>query len=412
MGIWDRITRRRTEEQKRLWDYSTDLTAPPTYFSDLISGEIWDRDNPKHQRDVAYKDAVANYITVKIAENTFDDWFVLVDKNGIEHPDNQRIQRELKRMNAKKKLTQTLVGERIFGDTVLYTGPNVYREDYDEGYQLANLDVFTPIYFDLPKDMRDDKGRPEIVRIYPNPANRAIYEDLPYNDFIHFITRPRGRSYRGYAATYSAWVDLTYIRISKHAQSWLDGKHGLGIFAWFLEGRLTDETEGALEDMLEDLSVMRAAIVDGNLVKDVKWIGPPASGASRINDSIDMLLGLVSAATGVPKDILIGLSAGAITGSEINNKALYATLNQIQMSMEPYIRELIKRMGYENDYEIDWNTRYATDELEQAQIRLLNAQSAQMETLTAQGRTEGDIMISLKTGKEEQQTRNKEGLQA
>ena len=402
--------RRRTEEQKRLWDYSTDLTAPPTYFSDLVSGEVWKRDRPKHQRDVAYKDSVANYITVKVAENAFDDWFAFVDEDGIEIM--PEVQKELRRMNAKKWLTQALVGERIFGHSLLYTGPNVYRQDYEEGYQLANLDVFTPIYFDFPTDMRDDKGRPEIVRIYPNPKNRAVYEDEPYDDFIHFMTRPKGRGYEGYSAIYSAWIDLTYIRLSKHSQSWLDAKHGLGIFAWFLEGRLTDETEGALEEMLEDLSVTRAAIVDGNLVKDVKFIGPPASGGSRINDSIDMLLGLVAAATGVPKDILIGLSAGAITGSEINNKALYATLNQIQMSMEPYIRELIKRMGYENDYEIDWNTRYATDELEQAQIRLLNAQSAQMETLTAQGRTEGDIMISLKTGEEEQQTRNKGGLQA
>ena len=411
MGLLDRIRRRRQESSRSTYIAATDLTAPPTYFSDLVSGEVWNRDRHMHQRDVAYKDSVANYITVKVAENTFDDWLVLVDENGIEHPDNQRIQKEFKRINAKKWLTQALIGERIFGHSVLYTGSNVYREDYDKGFQLANLDVFTPIYFDLPTDMRDDKGRPETVRIWPNPSNIAVYEDEPYDDFIHFMTRPKGRSYEGYSAIYSTWVDLTYIRLSKHSQSWLDAKHGLGLFLWFVN-RLTDETEEALEDMLENVSISRAGFVDTELVDDAKWIGPDSGAGGRINESIDMLLGLVAAGSGVPKDILVGMSAGAITGSEINNKALYATLNQIQKSMEPYIRELVKRMGYENDYEIDWNTRYATDELEQAQIRLLNAQSAQMEALTEQGRGENDIMIDLKTGEEEENTRNVTGVQA
>ena len=90
-------------------------------------------------------------------------------------------------------------------------------------------------------------------------------------------------------------------------------------------------------------------------------------------------------------------------------------------------------MGYNGDYEIDWNTRYATDEKEQAEIEVAHtsANVAKMQYMTVNevraleglGPTEGgDEILSLKdpfavnieepTGPEKQeQTRNPEGKQ-
>jgi len=408
MGLLDRIRGYRKEASQRLVDYTGDLTVPPTYMSPLVTGEVWNCDSKLHQLEVATKDAVANYICVKVAENVFDDWFIFVDEEGEETM--QDVQKEFVRMKAKKWFTQALIAERTHGHSLLYTGPNVYREDYEQGYQIANLDVFSPIYFDVPPTWCDEDGRPEFVKIYPNPVFKNKFEKEPYDNFIHWITRPKGREYAGLSAMYSTWVDLTYIRLSKHSQSWLDAKHGLGLFLWYVN-RLTDETEASLEDMLEEVSVSRAGIIDSTLVDKVEFVGPSDSAGGRINQSIDMLLGLVAAGSGVPKDILTGISAGAITGAEINNKALYATLNQIQKSVEPFIRELVLRMGYDQDYEIDWNTRFATDEVEQANIRLLNASAAEIEMRVEQGIGPNDMAIHIKSAEQLDQTHNQTGQQ-
>ncbi len=398
----------RIEAAQRLYSASTDKTEPLTFTDDLVTNNTWERESKQDLLEVAYKDPIAYYICVKISENVFDDWFQFVDPTTGEEV-MQDVQREMQIINAKFWLTQALIGERIFGHSWLFTGPNKYRQDYSSGGQIANLDVFTPMNAEFVGV--DGYGNPTTVRVWPNPSDISQFEDLPASDFIFFCTRPRGRSWAGYSALYPVWTDLTYVRSAKHALGWANQKFGIGLFLWKLKGRLTDETATALENMLKDISLMRAALVDGNLVDDVLFVGPSGSMTTNIAEAVDMHLGLISAGSGIPKDILTGVSAGAITGSEINNKALYATLSQIQQSVEVYIRELVRRMGYTNeDYAISWNTRYATDELEQAQIRLLNAQAAQLEMQVEQGINPGDIRIL--TGEEPERTRNPEGRQA
>jgi hypothetical protein len=176
-------------------------------------------------------------------------------------------------------------------------------------------------------------------------------------------------------------------------------KYGLGIYMWAINsGQMSDDTEAALEAALEDSSVMRAFMYDKGLVDSVDFVGPSGPSTNNIVEGINSYLGFIAAGSGVPANILTGQEAGAITGSEINVKALYATLNQIQKSIEPYIRELVRRMGYENEeYEIDWNLRFATDEVESANARLLNANAALAEMQVDQGIGPNDIVVRDQT---------------
>jgi hypothetical protein len=208
---------------------------------------------------------------------------------------------------------------------------------------------------------------------------------------------------------YPVWDSLIYLILSKHALGFAHMKFGLGVFMWKMIGGVTAEKEAALETALEDLSVMRSFMYDRDMVESVDFVGPTGSGTTNIVEGMEHYLGHIAAGTGIPKEIITGLSAGAITGSEINNKALYATLNQIQKSMEPYIRELVRRMGYaEEEYEIDWNVRFATDEVEAAQARLLNAQADQLESMANMGMGPNDIAIRMQG---EEKNQNPEGKQ-
>jgi hypothetical protein len=243
--------------------------------------------------------------------------------------------------------------------------------------------------------------------VWYNPQLLNEYDDIPYDDFIQFMTRPKGRSYEGYPVLYPVWDSLIYLVLSKHALTFAHMKWGLGMFLWKMIGGVTAEKEAALEAALEDVSVMRAFMYDRDMVEDVSFVGPSGS-THNIVDGMDHFLGHIAAGTGIPKEIITGISAGAITGSEINNKALYATLNQIQKSVEPYIRELVARMGYtDEDYEIDWNVRFASDEVEAAQARLLNAQAEQLETMSSQGMGPNDIAVRM----QEEPAHNQSGKQ-
>ncbi|MHA2068842.1 MAG: hypothetical protein ACXABY_31150, partial [Candidatus Thorarchaeota archaeon] len=78
--------------------------------------------------------------------------------------------------------------------------------------------------------------------------------------------------------------------------------------------------------------------------------------------------------------------------SEINNKALFATISKIQSDITPYVLDTIRRMGYDIDgMIIEFNTRYATDALEQAQIDELRSRT-RLNEAQAEG---GDFRIGL-----------------
>jgi hypothetical protein len=210
---------------------------------------------------------------------------------------------------------------------------------------------------------------------------------------------------------YSGWDLMTYLRESVDAMAWSHKKYGIGVFAATVKGSLSTEKKDALESTMQDLSSRRGLVLESDDWDGVEWIGPPSSGTTNIVEGNDFLLGLISSATGIPKDIYTGVSAGAITGSEINNKALYATISKIQSTMEPYILELVSRMGYDvSDMVIEWNTRYATDELEQAQIRNLNADAMLKEAQAEQG----DIRIGFQQQegfKDQEKNQNPAGMQ-
>lgn len=368
MGLWDYLRRSR-EETQRIHDTGTSSAAPPTFVPELIKDKVWNRDDPGDQFKVARHDPIGYYITHKISENVFDDWFRFVDKDGNEIMFD--VQKELRKLNARRIFTQVLAGERTFGHSWLYTGKAKFRDSTSfNGNRIANLDYFTPRMAEVVK--YDGLGQPEELKIELSTDKGTRVFELPADDFILVRTRPYDRTHKGHPATYSVWDYLTYLRYIFHSISWYDMKIGLGIFVMRTKNQLSQQEMSNLQEAYQDISVKRSGVFDDR-IEDVEFIGADAGG-TNFHEDIAALLNMIAAGCGIPKDVLTGVSAGAITGSEINNKALYATLNQIQRSFEPVIRELVRRMGYDREFDIDWNTRYAHDEEEKARINYLNAQ--------------------------------------
>jgi hypothetical protein len=187
-------------------------------------------------------------------------------------------------------------------------------------------------------------------------------------------------------------------------------KMGVGALIMTTSGRASTADITAAKAAMEDLSVSRVGVVPGDAVKSLEFIG--ASGSSiDFSAYIDAFLGQIAAGTGYPKDVLLGSNAGSISGSEVPSRALYALIQGDQTKMEPYIRDVVRKMGHEgNEYKIKWPVRSATDERAEAEIRVLHATADEAEQRVenmkaTEGRNPGDIQIGFK---EREQTKAKD----
>jgi len=384
-GIVKRISHWRQESTARFpeaWGTATTgANAPPSYVSELVSGNVSNRDNRVHQRKMALMSAVGFNITVKLAGNVFDDWFEFVDENG--RVIMQDVQQKLRALNAQYFLTQALVLERIYGHAWIYVGKAKLREDVitPTGPRVVtNLDVFGPENSEVVE--YNDYGYPSVLEVTvlqgvgPNQT-KEVKKRISRSDLILLRTRPRpfDRSFEGLPVLYPVWSSLISVERAFHSSDFYLSKIGHGFSSIKTKGRLTDAERTELETTMEDASVSRVVILNGNKVEEIGFINATGSPID-FPAEIDSRLGIIGAGCGIPKDLLIGLSAGAVTGSETNVKSLFQTISATQVSVEPAIRDLVRSVGHTNDnYGIKWIARYAHDEEQQSKIMMNESQS-------------------------------------
>jgi len=386
MSFLDRFRGIRQETSKRLWGTLSSKNAPPTFVSDFILEQAWNRDDPTHRGRMARRDPSAYQITHGLAHNVFDDGFIFVDTEDDEKEIMQDVLKDLERMDHLKYLGLALGGEREQGNAWL----GVFPEDLDlrvgviesDAPRIANLDYFTEETAEVVE--YDDIGNPVKleIKVLTNTGNKVNNEQrypVYIKDCIPVRTRPYDRSHRGIPVTYPVWDALCGLNLVFYAITTYSMKMGVGALIMTTKGAVTAPDKAAAETAMEDLSISRVGVIPGRSVEKLEFIG--ASGSTiDFSAYINSYLEQIAAGSKYPKDALVGTSAGAITGSEVNSKALYAVIQGEQTAMEPVIREVVRRMGHLDDnYNIKWATRYATDEMQQAQIRVLNVQADEAE---------------------------------
>lgn len=381
---------------------SGDKTAPPTYTDPLVTGKFWNKDSLDSLREVAYGDPLGNAITVGMAENSLlDGWRYVEEIGDVEEVDAAKtIHEDFEQIHANYWFTQSLIAERIFGDSLLYKGEKPISHDIIKDDENATaLDVFTPEYYEVVEEKRDKMGRATEIKVMPNPTDKKTFRIVDYDDFIHILTRPIGRSDKGYSALYSSWSYVTLIRHACYNLGWAMQKFGTGALIIFLSGRLTPDTEASLKLMLKNASQQRAGIADSNLVDRIEYIGPEGSFSNNIPESINMFTGFVSAASRIPTPILMGQSPGS-SGGEIPDKTYYANISKIQQSMVKYIKALAKDRGHPIDWKVDFNATFAKDARQAAEIRHLEALADDIEASAELKRKQaerGEISVNFNT---------------
>ena len=205
---------------------------------------------------------------------------------------------------------------------------------------------------------------------------QEVKKQIKREDLILLRTRPRpfDRSYEGLPVLFPVWNMLVSLERAFHASDFYLGKIGHGLFSVKTRGKVSDTRMSQIQSTVEDASASRVLVLNGQNIEEIGFIN--ASGTPvNFPDEIDSRLGIIAAGVGIPKDLLIGLSAGSITGSETNVKSLYETLNSIQTSCMPAMRELDFKLGATGDYTHRFIRRYAHDEESQSKIAMNEAQT-------------------------------------
>jgi hypothetical protein len=98
----------------------------------------------------------------------------------------------------------------------------------------------------------------------------------------------------------------------------------------------------------------------------------------------------IAAGSGLPLAILRGAQAGALTGSEVNEREYFKLISDAQSRYEPCIRQLIDALldcgqirfkyNVQREYRIVWNSGFELTEKDKASIELQQAQTRDLKT--------------------------------
>lgn len=412
MGILDRFRGVRQEATQRIFGTTVKKNTPPTYVNDFILGQYWSHNDPKCQAKMIQMNPYAWAVTTGLAYSVFEDGIRFVSVDDPEKEIMQDTLKELKRMEFLKWAALALGGERAHGHVWFYVGEEELTTDTTIGSpRVAELDVFTPEYAKVSK--WHDNGKPKELLLKVLVGSSSVFEEIPIpvEDCILVRTRPYDRSHRGLPVTGPIWNALVSTALIDHAITTYSMKWGLGGLVMKTKGSISTEDKAAAQTMMEDFSVSTVGVIPGRAVESLEYVG--ASGtAVDFAAYQDIFLDEIAAGTKIPKSIIIGEAEGAITGAEVGPGQLAQLRQGEQRRFEPVIRELVRRMGVTEDYEIDWPVKMAIDRKQEAEIRFLEAQAAGAEAsaeMVKSGRGPNDIQVSLK---DEDKKQNPAGVQA
>jgi len=333
----------------------------------------------------------AAYRTVfQVAHDIFAKWFKIVDKS--ESPDEDfdaKVQKVLDVLNAREVYTHAAVFERLFGWSIIA----ITYVDYGKGieksvenpHEIRNLSPYSLLSVDVQeRDEDKDQKSPRcgLPVLYTLNRSGAAQAKVHFSRVIHCATRLLDHKYKGLTVIDSMYDDLTVFR---------NIRWGMGQTMFRIGGGFPDvEVQGATKKQLDDLEASqqfkslhaRTYFLHSDKTKlEFKGVaGKALNPEPYVNSCMEQL----SMATGMPAAIMRGAQAGALAGSDVNEREYFKFISDLQASFEPYLWDLIDRLMETGqiprveDYEIVWNGGFELNELDRMTAALSKAQAEEV----------------------------------
>lgn len=360
----------------------------------------------------AKREPIAGFLIYGIAKAITEKWFTVNDRKtkSVDEKLNEQVQEELRTLKFKKVLTQFVQFKRLYGNTLLIGNYDDAMQLSDlqnprpEGAELKQLTVFSkPQYSVWSKDENAESlryGQPELYQITNGTQQFRIH----YTRCFEHV---------GDSILDLIWDDLTCGRnIRWGVGQWVYRTGGgFAVIKFPKETSIAKLREYAAAKEWSDIT-HRTYICILNEVMDFKFEG--AAGATLDPAPFfDTNTKQIAKATGIPKSILEGAEAGALTGSELNDQQFYKQISGEQSDLEdvckwvmdqlPSLRQVTVTLTDSSagsvlkralrravpqmfkdapvepkpkvDYELEWISAFELSEKDEAQIELWHAQA-------------------------------------
>jgi hypothetical protein len=339
------------------------------------------------------REPVAHRNVFQVAHDIFDNWFEVVEVGRKPDPGfNRAVQTALDALDAKSVFTQAAVFERLYGWSIIVLGfvdhAKSLADPIESPQEIRDLAVYSPASFSVQSS--DEDKHPESSRFglpvfYTlSRGGSAGQEKVHFSRVIHLATRLLDHPYIGLSVLEPIYDDT---------QAWRNIRWGLSQTIFRYGSGFPDiELQGATKPLIDEFLASRQ--MEGvnsrtffvhNEKQRLEFKGL-AGRALDPEPYCNPIMESFSTGTGIPSAVLRGAQAGALTGSEVNEREYLKVISACQSLYEPALWQLIdllletgqikpKWKRTIQDYEIHWHGGFEINEIDKAAADLNRARA-------------------------------------
>ena len=358
------------------------------------AGPTWQAEfgMPLNEEDLLFgarREPVANRVVFQFAHDVFDKWFRV--EEVAEKPDpyfDKEVQKVLSTLNAKDVFTRAAVYERLFGWAIIALTYVDYGKNIESPVQgpkqIRELVPYTTLQLTVQSSDEDkdpDSPRFGLPLFYSLRRSGVTQTKLHFSRVIHLATRLLEHPFRGMSVLEPIYDDDTVWRNIRWSLGETLNRYGSGFPDITAKGASTPKKidEFLNSAQFKQLRARSIFVHDENTTLEFKGV---AGRALDPKSYCDPILESFSTGTGIPTAVMRGAQAGALTGSEVNEREYFKLISDAQSRYEPAVRQLINALiacgqiqTQVKDYKIVWFGGFELSDTQKAQIALNFAQA-------------------------------------
>lgn len=370
-----------------------------------ISG-VWGQKITDRERTYAIlRTPVGHRVVFTFGHDIWDKGFTLEiegAKEDVNKEFNKKVQAELRRLHVKKELNRMTVFERGYGWSILaisYLGTQDHAEEYnptEDGYKdIVDLRAYGPTNItsvqEDKKSLSERHGFPKEYRVGQTGVSKRLR--INWTRAIHVATRLLQHDWKGISMLDGLWNDLVALDNERWSMAQTLFRYGPG----FPDITFTQTEKKKIQDWIDAggmSNLFARAYFAHNDKSKLEFKGVSGVALDPMNYYLPIMES-ISLATKIPLAILRGVQAGALTGSEVNEREYQSLISEEQSMYEDSLIELIKAIlrqpkmqakqeGVKGaaeptipDFKIVWTSILELSEIEKVDLEIKKAQLLQ-----------------------------------
>jgi hypothetical protein len=338
------------------------------------------------------REPVAKKLVMDVSEDITDKWFTVDEiAKGEQTTEkgktlDETVQTVLESLNAKSIFTRAIQHERRYGWSIVVLGFKDNAElaqPAQNPTEIDHLAVYSPRAVTVQTEDEDAKserfGLPVLYKI-DRGKNQTLR--VHYTRVLHIATRLDEHPSAGVPVLEIVWDDMTVYRNMRWAAGQVYWRMpGLMLFT-LPKTYTTAEAQNFLTSLGDPNARTLIALPDD---KKLEILGAQGK-VLNPEEFTNPILRSISMGAGIPKTKLEGTEAGAVTGSEVNQREYYKYVSDQQKVYEDQtvgaLIDLLMEIGQvtpDVDYKITWANAFQLDIATEAAAKLADSQAAASE---------------------------------